>query len=184
MGWAGRHPERVRGLVVMNTAAFRSSLIPLRIAVCRWPLIGPLLVRGLNVFAGGAAHMAVTRKMAPDISRGFLYPYDSWHNRIGVLRFVQDIPLHPDHPSWAELVRVEEGLARLTEKPMLLCWGGKDFCFHESFYREWKKRFPRAESHYFPDAGHYLLEDEPVAVEDKIEAFLQRTVPPEEQAAP
>ena len=38
----------------MNTAAFRSSRIPLRIAVCRWPLLGALLVRGLNLFARGA----------------------------------------------------------------------------------------------------------------------------------
>ena len=74
MGWAVRHPDRVERLVVMNTAAFRSRRIPLRIAVCRWPLIGPLLVRGFNAFAGAAVHMAVTRKMAPEVAAGFLLP--------------------------------------------------------------------------------------------------------------
>ncbi len=173
MGWAGRHPERVAGLVVMNTAAFRMKRIPLRIAVCRLPLVGPLLVRGLNVFAGLAVHMAVSRKMTAGTAAGFRYPYGSWADRIGVLRFVQDIPLDAKHPSWPELVRVEENLDRLTGKPMLICWGGRDFCFNEPFYREWQRRFPAAECHYFPAAGHYLLEDEFAAIYPLLAGFLE-----------
>lgn len=172
MGWAGRHADRVDGLVVMNTAAFRSTRIPRRIAVCRWPLIGPLMVRGMNAFAGAAIHMAVTRKMVPEVAAGFLFPYDSWDNRVAVLRFVEDIPLHESHPSWSELVRVEKGLELLREKPMLLCWGGRDFCFNEVFYREWQHRFPDARCYYFPEAGHYLLEDAFEEVRDKIVGFL------------
>lgn len=172
MGWAGRHPERIKGLVVMNTAAFRSQLIPLRISVCRWPLVGPVLVRGMNAFAGAAVHMAVTRKMSPEVTKGFLYPYDSWANRVAVLRFVQDIPLNESHPSWPTLVQIEKGLAKLQDKPMLICWGGRDFCFHDAFYREWQRRFPGAECHYFPEAGHYLLEDELDAVQENILDFL------------
>ena len=159
MGWATRHPEKVDGLVVMNTAAFRSRLIPFRIAVCRWPLIGPLLVRGLNGFARAAIHMAVTGKMAPGVADGFLMPYDSWRNRVAIHRFVQDIPLAPEHPSWEDLVAIEEKLTTLLDKPMMLCWGGSDFCFTRQFYQEWLRRFPNADSHYFPEAGHYLLED-------------------------
>ncbi len=43
-------------LGVNDTGAFRSSNIPFRIAVCRWPVIGPLLVRGLNGFLRGTFH--------------------------------------------------------------------------------------------------------------------------------
>lgn len=172
MGFAGRHPERVDGLVVMNTAAFRSSLIPLRISVCRWPIIGPFLVRGLNGFAGAAVHMAVSKKMKPEVAQGFLYPYDSWANRVAVQRFVEDIPLQEKHPSWSTLVQVEKGLDKLKDKSMLICWGGSDFCFHDAFYQEWLNRFPQSEQHYFPEAGHYLLEDALEPVRDKIQAFL------------
>ncbi len=172
MGWAVNHPDRVEKLVVMNTAAFRSRRIPLRISVCRWPLIGPLLVRGLNVFAGAAVHMAVAGKMDREVAAGFLMPYDSWANRIGILRFVQDIPLGEQHPSWKELLRIENRLAVLSDTPMLICWGGRDFCFTEHFYTQWQQRFPGAECHYFADAGHYLLEDAYGQVFPLVEQFV------------
>lgn len=171
-GWAGQHPDRVAGLVVLNTAAFHSGLIPLRIAVCRWPLLGALLVRGLNGFALPATFMAVRKKIRPDIKAGFLAPYDSWANRVAVHRFVQDIPLQPNHPSWDSLSRVENSLDQLNDKPMLICWGGRDFCFNEQFYAEWCRRFPHAQSHYFPEAGHYVLEDALPEVLEQLQPFL------------
>jgi len=159
MGWAGRHPERVAGLVVLNTAAFFVPRLPLRIAVCRWPFIGALLVRGGNVFARAATSMAVSRKMDPRVAADFLAPYDSWAKRLAIHRFVQDIPMEENHPSRPTLVRVEESLKKLAAKPMLICWGGRDFCFNRTFYEQWRRRFPAARAHYFVDSGHYVLED-------------------------
>lgn len=173
MGWAGRYPERVKRLVILNTAAFRSTRIPFRIRVCRWPLIGDVLVRGLNGFAGPAIFMAVTKKMNRNVAQGFLAPYKSWRNRVAILRFVQDIPLGSRHSSWHTLVEVEQGLERLQQHPMLICWGGKDFCFNDHFYREWQQRFPEAEAHYFEHGGHYVLEDELPAIGPLIKRFLQ-----------
>jgi len=175
MGWAGRHPERVAGVVVLNTAAFRSPRLPLRIAICRWPVLGSLLVRGLNGFARAATFMAVTRPMRPEIAAGFLAPYNNWSNRIAVHRFVEDIPMDAQHPSWQTLVGIEESLPRLQHCPMLLCWGGRDFCFNDTFFEEWRRRFPRAEAHYFPEAGHYVLEDELADIQPLIAGFLART---------
>lgn len=172
MGWAGQHPERVAGLAVLNTAAFRSSRLVLRIAVCRWPLLGPLLVRGLNGFAWPATFLAVHKKMPPEVKHGFLAPYNNWANRVAIHRFVQDIPMRPDHPSWNTLAEVEHSLERLQKKPMLICWGGHDFCFNGQFYAEWLRRFPKAENHYFPQAGHYVLEDALPEVLELLPRFL------------
>jgi len=175
MSWAGRHPERVAGVVVLNTAAFRSPRLPLRIAICRWPVLGSLLVRGLNGFARAATFMAVTRPMRPEIAAGFLAPYNNWRNRIAVHRFVEDIPMDAQHPSWETLVGIEASLTHLQHCPMLLCWGGRDFCFNDTFFEEWRRRFPRAEAHYFPEAGHYVLEDGLADIQPLIEGFLART---------
>ena len=176
MGWAGRHPDRVAGMVVMNTAAFPASRIPLRIAVCRWPLLGPLLVRGLNGFARAALFMAVTKRLDPRVAAGFLHPYDSWAARVGINGFVRDIPLRPNHPSWPTLAEVEKGLARLRETPMLLCWGGADFCFTRWFFDQWVRRFPGAETLWLEEAGHYLLEDGYEQACGAIRAFLDHRI--------
>ncbi len=176
MGWAGRHADRVAGVVVLNTAAFRSPLMPLRIAVCRWPLLGKVLVRGLNGFAGAAIFMAVAKRMRPEVAQSFLAPYNSWRNRIAVHRFVQDIPMKPTHPSWSTLVAVEEGLCHLQQVPMLLCWGGRDFCFNDWFYEQWQRRFPQAEAHYYKDAGHYVLEDALEEIAPLVDRFLDQTL--------
>lgn len=172
MGWATRHVERIVGLVVLNTAAFLSSQIPFRITICRWPLLGSWIVRGMNGFAWPATFMAVHTTMDRRIAAGFLLPYDNWRNRVAIHRFVQDIPMTPTHPSWRTLQQVEESLVDLIDKPMIICWGGRDFCFTRNFFVEWQRRFPRALGHYFEHAGHYVLEDAFVEVATRIRSFL------------
>ncbi len=176
MGLAARNPARVESIVVLNTAAFPSQRIPLRISICRVPLLGDLLVRGFNGFARGALSMAVVNKMAPAVARGYLEPYDSWAHRVALLRFVQDIPLTPKDASWQTLVEIEKSLAQFQNTPMLILWGGRDFCFNSHFYNEWLQRFPEAESHFFPDAGHYILEDAFDAIGPLIAAFFQKKI--------
>lgn len=159
-GVAEQRPELVNRIVVMNTAAFTSIDIPRRIAFCRLPLIGPLVVRGGNGFAAPAVWMAMTRRPLTKIeSRGYLMPYDSWANRVAINAFVQDIPMHDSHPTWATLKKVEQGISQFSQRATLIVWGGQDFCFNDGFYQEWLERLPTAEHLYLEDAGHYVLED-------------------------
>ncbi len=159
MGWAVEHVSQVRGVVVLNTAAFRSSRIPFRIALCRVPILGSLLVRGINGFARAALFMAVSKPLEQPVAASFIAPYNSWKNRKAILEFVHDIPLEPEHRSYSKLQDIEFSLEKLASVPMLICWGGKDFCFTQHFYAQWLKCFPHAIAHYFPSAGHYILED-------------------------
>lgn len=160
MGVATENPGQIERFVILNTAAFRSSQMPLRIALCRIPLVGEIIIREYNGFAWPATFMAVEKRMKPEIAHGYLAPYDSWENRIAIQRFVADIPMKSSHPSYQRLVRIEKGLQQFCgQKKTLLLWGGKDFCFNDSFYKRWLELFPDASHHYFPDAGHYLLED-------------------------
>ena len=159
MGLATRRSERFSRFVILNTAAWRSCRMPKRIALCRVPFFGTLIVRGLNGFALAATRMAVTKPLDRAAKAGLLYPYNSWQNRVAILRFVQDIPMYPSHPSYNCLRETEEGLYRLREKPMKICWGMKDWCFNSLFLEKWRKRFPGASVTEYPHAGHYILED-------------------------
>lgn len=174
MGVATRDPSRFDGFVVTNTAAFRSERIPMSIASVRIPGFGALAVRGLNAFARAATVRASEKGLKDVVKQGLLHPYDSWANRIATLRFVEDIPMSNEHPSWSTLVDIEEGLHRLTDKPMLLVWGDADWCFGPWFRAEWERRFPKAEVHAFPDVGHYVMEDAPDEVSRLSRTFLDR----------
>jgi hypothetical protein len=51
----------------------------------------------------------------------------------------------------------------------------KDFCFHGGFLNRWQKFWPHMEVHRFPDAGHYILEDDLEGVMVKVEPFLENS---------
>lgn len=173
-GVAVRQPDRVANLVVTNTAAWPSIRIPTRIAVCRIPGLGAVGVRGFNGFAGAAVFMASERGLSPEAKAGLLFPYGSWADRIATLKFVEDIPMEPDHPSRATLQGVADGLSSLSAKPMHLVWGMKDWCFTPAFLDEWTARFPSAKVTRLGDDGHYVMEDAPDAVIDAVRALTGR----------
>jgi len=174
-GWAVQNPDRIRRLVVLNTAAFRNPAgqsLPKPLWLVRNTPLGSFLVRGLNAFSAGATRMAVINRMSSRLRRAYTAPYNSWKNRIATLRFVEDIPLNESDPAWTPLVETENGLDRLADKPMLICWGDQDFVFDETFLAEWQRRFPQASVHRYAGAGHYVLEDAGDEIVPEIEAFL------------
>jgi haloalkane dehalogenase len=172
-GFAAQHPDLIGRLVILNTAAFASRRLPARIALCKAPVLGPLLVRGLNGFAGPATWMSMhRRKLTDEEKRGLLFPYDSWANRVAVSAFVQDIPLRPSHPSWPALAATERGLAQFRDRPALIVWGGRDFCFDDTFLARWRTIFPQAETHRLAGAGHYVLADAREEVVPRVVRFL------------
>ena len=178
MAYAARHPERIARLVVTNTAAFHlphSKRLPRVLAFCRRSPLAAVMVRGGNAFCHGTALIGCKRSMMPrDLWRAYVYPYDSWSNRIAVLRFVQDIPIEPGDPSYDLVSWVQEHLHRLRSVPMLVLWGMKDFVFDHHFLEEWQRRFPAARVHRFPHAGHYLFEDEADPVSGLVQQFLAK----------
>ena len=172
MGVAGRQPSRFKRLVVMNTAAFHLPLLPLRIAVCRVPGFGALAIRGFNAFAGAATKMAVERPMDAATRAAFLAPYRDWASRIATLRFVQDIPMRPGHPSWETMQTIEKNLSKLRSKPLLAMWGMQDWCFTPAFLDRWLEHFPDAQVERYADAGHYTLEDAHERILPRMRRFL------------
>ena len=174
-GLIGEDPDRASALVVTNTAAFRSSQIPTSINAVRIPWFGALAVQGFNAFAKVATYRATNHGLSEIAKDGLLLPYNSWDNRIATLKFVKDIPMHPQHPSWPTLTRIEEQLSSLNALPMTILWGEADFCFTTQFRDEWILRFPSAEVHSWKDVGHYVMEDARSRAIDVISRFLSQS---------
>jgi haloalkane dehalogenase len=153
--------EQLGKVVILNTAAFADTKIPLRIRFCRLPLLGELVVRGLNGCAWPATWMAVTNPLPDAVKRGYLFPYDSWANRIAVHRFVRDIPTGKGSASDSALAEIEAQLGVLRAKEVKILWGGSDFCFDRHYYERWQKLLPNSCGQYWEGAGHYILDDRP-----------------------
>jgi len=176
MAYAARHPERIARLVILNTGGFplpTSKPFPWPLWICRNTALGAGLVRGGNAFARIAARVGCQRHPMPrDLRDAYVAPYNSWTNRIATLRFVQDIPLRSGDPGYELVVSTADRLRLLSDLPMLIAWGLKDFVFDCHFLDEWTQRFPNAEVRRFEDCGHYILEDAGDEIIPLIQQFL------------
>lgn len=180
MGWAARHPERVKAVVAFNTACFRlpaEKNFPGLLKMLRGSLSG-VPIRASRLARRFVLSTCVAkRKLSPEAMDAYLSVCDGWNRSLAVHRFVQDIPLAPGDPAWETVVDIESKLAAFAETPMLLPWGLKDWVFDAAFLNGWKRRFPKATVHPFPDCGHFLLEDAPGDLVPLIRDFIARPVP-------
>jgi cis-3-alkyl-4-acyloxetan-2-one decarboxylase len=177
MAWAVRHPDRVSKIVILNTAAFhlpKSKRLPCALWLGRNTWFGEFAIVQRNAFCRQTARVGTKRRPLPRAVRdALLAPYDTPAHRLAVLKFVQSIPLKTGDPGYDIVDEVERGLGQLADRPMLICWGLKDFVFDHHFLKVWQQRFPRAEVLQFPDCGHYILEDATDEVVAAVKRFLQ-----------
>ncbi len=176
MGYAVEHPEMVKRILFLNTAAYRSQHMPRTIALARIPYLGEFLVRGLNAFVLGALFTGTKRPLGTCDWGGYIYPYGSWKERIAVARFVQDIPMKPGDRSYDLLKSIEEKLPLLQDKPMSFVWGGLDHVFNDHFLNDWKRIFPQADFTRLSDAGHMVMDDASMLVQEHFDALLAKEV--------
>ena len=178
MAYAHRHPQKIKRIVAMNTAAFHlptSKRFPPALWSVRDTPIGAYLVRRFNAFSAVASYVAAKKPMPKAVRQRYTAPYNSWENRIATLRFVQDIPLKPSDESYAIVTDVQDNLSQFANTPTMLAWGMKDFVFDHHFLTEWEKHMPHAQVHRFEDCGHYVLEDAQAEIGTLIEQFLAST---------
>lgn len=161
LGAAAKRPNQFSRLVLFNTGAFPPTRVPRRIAVCRTPILGRVALQGMNLFARMALRMATSKpqRLTSAVRAGMLAPYDRWSHRVGIDRFVRDIPLTRRHPTYATLQQLEQQLPSLRARPLQLIWGMQDWCFDEACLDRFLEIFPEADVHRLHDAGHWVVED-------------------------
>ena len=112
--------------------------------------------------------------MEREVRDGLLAPYDSWANRVAIDRFVKDIPASSRHANWQVLQELEQALPQLADRPWLLVWGMRDWCFRPTCLERFREINSNAEVVQLTDAGHYVIEDEPDRVVEAVDSFLSR----------
>ena len=165
LGWAQRHVDRLRAVVLTNTAVHQpsDSAPPSVIRLARTPALIDRVCVTTPLFVRATTALSVPPLPRP-VRDAFAAPYASAGRRVGVGEFVQDIPFEQDHPSRAALDAVAAGCAQLRDVPALLVWGTRDPVFGQRYLEDLLRRLPQAAVQRYPDASHLVLEDRPEGV--------------------
>ena len=177
MSYAYRHPEAIKKIVILNTAAFHlpeGKSFPFFLRFTR-TLPGEFFVRAFNSFSIGATRIGVRRiTMSREVRQAYTAPYNSWKNRIAILRFIQDIPLKKEDPAFDLVTDVQNNLHLFHNTPVLIAWGMKDQVFDKDYLSKWMMYLPHARVYRFEDCGHYILEDAQEEVGKLIVDFMAK----------
>jgi haloalkane dehalogenase len=177
LGFAVRHPDRIKRLVIMNTWAWvipAGTRIHGLLEQFRQPGVGEALVQGLNLFVEGFLPAGIHKKerVTAGLMRAYRAPFPEWNSRVGILAFPRDIVVGDDHPSAPAMHEIAQKLPSL-KVPVLLIWAMKDPAFPKAMIGLWQKIYPHAQLHTLENAGHYLQEDEPEQIVGLIKEFLK-----------
>ena len=177
LGFAVRHPQRIKRLVLLNTWAFAhwpGGPFPRLLEIIRSDR-GENFVLRRNGYVEpalmGTTHY--TENLTSIIMEAYKAPYPTPETRTALLCWSRDIPVQESDPSYAEMKRIEEGLPQFRDIPTLIVWGMKDPVLPPSVLRIWQELYPQAITHKIEDASHFLQEDAQERVVGYIDEFLQ-----------
>lgn len=164
LGWALRHIQTLKGVVLTNTAVHQpaGAAAPALIRLTRLPFVLKNATVNTSAFIKGAIAMS-RPKLSAAVSAGFHAPYVERSQRAAIADFVADIPLEPTHESAKALDEIAVGLEQLSDTPSLLLWGPNDKVFSDLYLHDLEQRLPHAAVHRFPTAAHFVTEDANVA---------------------
>jgi haloalkane dehalogenase len=163
---ATRHPERFSKFVIGNTWAWPKSdpgtQIFSRVLGGR---VGANLILRRNFFVERILPGNVKRKkLSTEVMDAYRGPFPTPDSRRPVHVFpgeiLRSIPF---------LAEIEQGLAKLSDRPALLVWPTKDIAFKEPERKRWEQIFPDHQTVMLAGAGHYIQED----AADEIIAAIQ-----------
>jgi haloalkane dehalogenase len=170
LGFAGRNPELIERLIIGNTWA--------------WLVNGDFHFESFSRIMGGAIgrffivrNNAFVNLLLPagtpknKIKKDILNIYRTAmpaHRRIATSIFPREIIAGK-----AFLQSVEAGLKSLSDRKVLFLWGDKDIAFRKIELKRFESLFPDHETVILEGAGHYIQEEVPDLIVDRIRAWWQ-----------
>ncbi len=161
LAWATRHPQRVRRLVLMNTAYQADYRWHGWARVWRTPILGELSHR----LTTRRAFEAEVCRASPGVSGDYLrstFDAITPSSQSAALRLYR---AH-DPRTWAH---EEQAMLRLTaQKPTLVLWGDRDPYIAPAF----AERFGAARALHLPKVGHCVPAEAPDVMRQEVRNFL------------
>jgi haloalkane dehalogenase len=177
VGFATRHPERIKRLVLLNTWAFATwpgGPFPRLLEIIRSER-GEKFVLERNGYVEPALLGTTYHRenLTKEIIRAYLAPFPAPETRLALLCWSRDIPVNESDYSYAEMQRIEQNLSLFNATPVLLAWGLRDPVLSPEILHKWQQIYPQATLCRFEEASHFLQEDAPEQIVGCIVDFLK-----------
>lgn len=169
LGYAVDHPQNVARVVVFNSWMWSLADDPQARRADRLVrgALGKFLYTRLNASPRFLlpALWANKATLTPEVHRAYTAVHRGAQERMGMYQLARELLGSSDYYDdlW-------EQRAQLANIPALLLWGLKDVTFGPALGR-WREAFPRAQVVTFPDAGHFVMEEE-LSVDEHVERFI------------
>jgi haloalkane dehalogenase len=177
LGFATRHANRIKRLVLMNTWTFApwpGGPFPRLVELIRSER-GEKFVLEKNGYLEpallGTTHHP--ENLTKTVLEAYRAPFPTPESRRALLCWSRDIPVSETDPSYTEMKEIEQGLAQFARTPTLLVWGMRDPVLPASVVHRWQRIYPHATTREIADASHFLQEDAPERIIGWIEEFLE-----------
>lgn len=164
LGFAGRYPERVQRLAILNSRAHR--IFPPPSYALFWTLCAAGRVPGLRQLAttlpAGRLHALLMRRYVRQgcFNRELLNDYIGWMNHYAGRRWLLHFFRYYELPERPALIA---GLQNI-HCPVSIIWGDRDPYCPWSTAEDLARRLPQAEVTRLRGADHYVMEQRPAEV--------------------
>lgn len=162
------HPDRVRGLVLVDAAGFGVRW-PFLLRVARWPLVSAVFER----FRGRRMTARILRTLYADPSRVTEQDIDQYYAPVVEPGFAHSLRAVLESFRFDSLRGRLEGLSM----PTLVMWGEADRVIPGEIGREMVSHLQVGAFVLFPGAGHALPEERPAEFNRTLLAFLADGLP-------
>ena len=171
LAYAIDHPDNVRRLVLFNTWmwSLRGDTSTERVSRLLGGPIGRFLYKRWNVSPRVLipALMGNKEKLSKAVHRQYIDAFPRPRDRHAPWVLARELI---GSSEWYE--ELWDRRDRLRDKPTLILWGMKDPAFNPAALDRWLELFPHARVVRFPEAGHFVQEEEGDAPVSQVAAFL------------
>jgi pimeloyl-ACP methyl ester carboxylesterase len=175
-GFATRHTDRVKHLVIMNTSvgvAKENRRLWYESMVEEGTYDN--LMGHMKVFIPNMMFGFFVRKFTPEEKRtmkqAYTAPFPTPESHKGAKAFPLDIPKGSNHISSKIMQEIRDNLNLLEKIPKILIWGMQDRIFPPKILQLWQEIYPGTPSYEVQNAGHFLQEDAPEEIVAIIKKF-------------
>ena len=187
LGYAAKNKERFSRLIPMNTTGFLPETLGefWRCFGKAWafpylwsykiPIVGKRMGMDWNVFLLAGMWLGThnrRRQMHRKAMLGYRYPFQRVCDRTAILKSVRQVPMVPFGPVWNLLKETGTRLKGWDVRTQII-WGMKDPVFVPWFVDKFEEMLPNhATTLKIPTASHFLQDDEPEIIMERIRGFL------------